>query len=146
MTAVSELCRNNLHSAEHRNSKGECKPCEDSARFARGESKVQRMKRLLSEAQQPKPGWQADALCGGADPTDWVLVDGRGKGSHAIEQQNRQRHERAKRVCVMCPVRKSCLGFALLGEVQQYGTWGAELLTVTDWEAARQARKEMAGE
>jgi hypothetical protein len=140
------LCRNQLHPLSDRNSKGECKGCEDQSRFAREESKVERMKRLLSEAKPPAPGWQARALCGGADPTDWLLLDARGTASHQIERKNRERHMRAKKVCDACPVRVSCLGFALLGEVQQFGTWGAELLTASDWEAARQARKELAGE
>ena len=141
---VTELCRNNLHPVAERNSKGGCKPCEDAARSVRVESKVGRMRRLLREAQRPEPGWQARALCGGADPTDWLLVDGSGNASAAIERRNQERHTRARAVCMDCPVRVSCLGFAL--ETSQFGTWGGEMFTASDWEAARQARKDLAGE
>jgi len=146
MTTTEELCRNNLHPAEDRNYRGECKPCEKSARQTREESRVDRLKRLLRAAVRPEPGWQVKGLCGYADPTDWSLNDDPSLSGGAIEIENRSRHERAKRICMACPVRKACLDDALLNGDMPQGTWGGELFTSTDRDPMRQARKELASE
>jgi hypothetical protein len=149
MTAAPELpllCGNNLHPVDNRNSKGECKGCEDSARFARVETRVERLKRLLSEALPPQPGWQVRALCSDADPTVWSLHDDPDMSSSDLEAINRTRHLRAKVVCLSCPVRKSCLDSQLLGKGEPQGTWGGEFFTSTDRDPLRQARKELASE
>jgi hypothetical protein len=140
------LCRNQLHSLSDRNSKGECKGCEDASRFAREESRVERLKRMLTEARVPERGWQVRALCAGADPTDWSLHDAPSMSSATLEVINRARHLRARVVCLSCPVRKSCLDSQLLGKGEPQGTWGGEFFTSTDRDPLRQARKELAGE
>lgn len=153
MTATAEvLCRNGRHALTEatRTPRGECKPCADESRFMREESKVGRMRRLFAEVREPRPGWQADAECGGKDPTPFLPVDGRGQSADEISSRNLVRHNKAKRVCAVCPVREDCGGFVLLGflrgGVKQYGTWGSEFFAESDWTAAAQVRKELAGE
>lgn len=150
MTAVSEMCRSGQHhlatvGVDHR---GGCKGCADGSRYEREETKVGRMRRLLREAKTPRPGWQVDAKCGGQDPAMWMPVDGQqGQTADVIASRNRVRHDAAKRVCGLCPVREDCLDWVLQGflhgGVKQYGTWGAEFFAEADWTAAAQARKEM---
>lgn len=146
MTTTEKLCRNNLHPVDIRNSKGECKGCEDTARFAREESRVERMKRLLREVSTPEPGWQVRALCSGADPRVWSLHDDPDMSSADLEAVNRAQHLKARTVCLSCPVRKSCLDSQLLGKGEPQGTWGGEFFTSTDRDPLRQARKELASE
>lgn len=146
MTTTEQLCRNQLHPVEDRNSKGECAPCETAARLVRGESRVERLKRLLREAQPPERNWEIRGLCGGADPTDWLVSEDPEKTSFENRLENQARHERAKAVCLRCPVRKSCLDSQLLNSYEPSGTWGAVLFTSTDRDPLRRARKELASE
>lgn len=146
MTTTEQLCGNNLHPIVDRSARGQCKSCEKSARILRAESRLERLKRLLLDATTPEYGWQVRGLCGFADPADWSLNDDPSLSGAEIERENRSRHERAKRVCVMCPVRKSCLDSVLLAGGEPQGTWGGELFTSTDRDPMRQARKELASE
>lgn len=152
MTAVNEMCRSGQHSLAEVgvDGHGACKACADEARSVRVESRVGRMRRLFAETQEPRPGWQADAKCGGEDPTNFLSVDGRGQSADVIANRNLLRHNKAKQVCSLCPVKKDCGGFVLLGflraGVKQYGTWSGEFFAEADWTAAAQAKKEMASE
>lgn len=146
MTTTEQLCRNDLHPVGDRNSKGECKACETTARMTRTESRVERLKRLLRAAEQPERNWQIRGLCWGADPTDWSPNEDPTLSGGEIERDNQVRHARAKQVCLMCPVRKSCLDSVLLASGEPQGTWGGELFTSTDRDPMRKARKELASE
>ena len=144
MTTAELTCRSGLHPTDgERDYRGGCKACSEDARLSRVESRVERMRRLLSEACAPRPGWQADAECGGKDPTVFLPVDGQGLNADQIANANLIRHLKAKRSCGMCPVRRDCLGYALLGSLPPAGTWGGEFFVAADWTAVRAARKEM---
>lgn len=144
MTTTELTCYSGLHPANaQKDSRGGCKACSDKARLARVESRVERMKSLISEAQPPRPGWQVEARCSGEDPTMFLPVDGRGQTADVIAALNLERHSQAKLMCWACPVQRDCLGFALLGEQNQYGTWGSEFFVEADWTAAKVARKEL---
>lgn len=145
MTTTERMCHKGLHPLDERNSSG-CRGCANSSRMVRDESRVERLKRLLRDAVLPIPGWQVKGLCGFADPTDWSLNDDPSLSGAQIELENNARHERAKRVCLICPVRKACLDDALLAGGMPQGTWGGELFTSTDREPMRKARKELASE
>lgn len=150
-SAVNEACRSGRHVIAEAgiDSRGGCKACSTSARLDRVESRVERIRRLVDEAREPRPGWQVQAKCGGMDPTMFLPVDGRGQSADEIANRNLIRHNAAKRVCADCPVKADCLGFVLLGflggAAKQYGTWSGEFFAEADWTAAAQVRKEMAG-
>lgn len=59
--------------------------------------------------------WRSAAICRDADPDLFFPVSGSGK---SLEQA-----ERAKAICASCPVRPSCLAFALRTG-QAHGIWG----------------------
>lgn len=152
MTAVNEMCRSGQHSLAEVgvDGRGGCKGCADTSRYVREESRVDRMRRLFASATEPRAGWQVDAECGGQNPVMFMPVDGQGLTADIIAARNLVRHDAAKRVCAECPVRQDCLGSVLLGflddKTKQYGTWGGEFFAESDWTAAAQVRKEMAGE
>ena len=67
--------------------------------------------------------WRALGLCSGADPDLWFSVG-------ALE------HKQAKTICRQCPVRMSCLEYAM-EEPVDHGIWGG----MTERERRRQRRK-----
>lgn len=64
----------------------------------------------MSEEREVRLSWQADAACRGVSPDLFFPED------EASETA-------AKAICATCPVRVSCLAFALARE-QRYGIWG----------------------
>lgn len=67
--------------------------------------------------------WRALGSCAGADPDLWFSVG-------ALE------HKQAKTICRQCPVRMSCLEYAM-EEPVDHGIWGG----MTERERRRQRRK-----
>jgi WhiB family redox-sensing transcriptional regulator len=63
-----------------------------------------------------KRDWRDDAACAGMDTELWFPVSAFPKGAEL------QRVRRAQEVCGPCPVRISCLAFAL--RTGQRGIWG----------------------
>ena len=61
---------------------------------------------------EPDEGWRDDAACAGAD-ADFFFPIG----------EDDDTSEMAKSVCVECPVREACLGYALSTN-QTEGVWG----------------------
>ena len=62
--------------------------------------------------------WQEDAAC---RTHDNMLFFGADDGESELERQSRE--AQAKAVCHSCPVRESCLEFAM-DTNQRYGIWG----------------------
>ena len=75
--------------------------------------------------------WQEDAAC---REYDNVLFFGPDPGESELEKQHREMQ--AKAVCKTCPVRESCLEFAVETN-QKYGIWGG----MTDKERASLKRR-----
>ncbi len=60
------------------------------------------------------PSWRDHAACNG-EPTQLFFP----------EPDNRQHdYDKAKSICMNCPVRDDCLDYALSGEQGLYGMWG----------------------
>ena len=59
--------------------------------------------------EQTVAGWRQDALCASVDPDAWFPEHGVGADTRVL------------RLCVECPVRRSCLANALLGH--DLGVW-----------------------
>jgi WhiB family redox-sensing transcriptional regulator len=59
--------------------------------------------------------WRGEAACKGMDTRLFFPVGRSGEAPDTVAE--------AKRVCVACPVRASCLAFALTTN-QQFGIWG----------------------
>lgn len=64
----------------------------------------------------PDPFWTIRAACRGLDPKIFMGYD------NEITPARKTREARAKAICRGCPVRESCLEFALL--TGQPGIWG----------------------
>ena len=63
--------------------------------------------------------WQARAACRGSDTSTFYHPENeRGRS-------RRRREEQAKSVCARCPVRQSCLDWALSVR-EPYGVWGGK--------------------
>jgi WhiB family redox-sensing transcriptional regulator len=71
----------------------------------------------LPPPQQEQWQWQMHARCVNYPSEVFFPEDGRGP-------RLRSREERAKRICLECPVRTKCLQHALT-ERETYGIWGA---------------------
>ena len=142
--AMNGTCRSGQHVIAEvgQDSRGGCKACSTEARYGREESRVERMRRLMAEARTPRPGWQADAECGGKDVTVFLPVDARGQSADQVANRNLVRHLEAKRSCAVCSVRLDCLGYAVLGELPPHGTWGGEFFSEPDWVAKKQVLKQ----
>lgn len=74
------------------------------------------------ERSRPEPAagyesasWRESAACSQADPELFFPIAKAGPARSEIQ--------RAKAVCASCPVRQSCLAFALATN-QEYGIWG----------------------
>jgi WhiB family transcriptional regulator, redox-sensing transcriptional regulator len=65
--------------------------------------------------QEPRTDWRGHAACRFADPELFFPVSASGP---SLDQA-----ERARAICVTCPVRRECLQFALATR-QAYGVWG----------------------
>jgi hypothetical protein len=63
-------------------------------------------------ASRIQPGWQVEAACAGSAVDDWFPTS----------ETTPDKLAATLAVCSACPVRRSCLAFALLG--QEYGIWG----------------------
>ena len=61
--------------------------------------------------------WQCSAACRGLDEAVFFSPDGE-RGA-----RRKQREDQAKQVCARCPVRQTCLRYALAAE-EPYGVWG----------------------
>jgi len=73
----------------------------------------------MSSLQQEHPGeWQSDAACVGDMAAAFYPPVGSERKSVRIN-----REQRAKAVCVSCPVRLDCLEHALAHD-ERYGIWG----------------------
>ena len=60
------------------------------------------------------PSWRDHAKCTG-EPTQLFFP----------EPDNRQHdYDKARGICMECPVRKECLDYAFTGEHGRYGMWG----------------------
>lgn len=80
---------------------------------------------LISERDErlKDQDWRALGLCAGSDPDLWFSVG-------ALQ------HKQAKTICRQCPVRTSCLEYAM-EEPVDHGIWGG----LTERERRRQRRK-----
>ncbi|WP_225826524.1 WhiB family transcriptional regulator [Streptomyces naphthomycinicus] len=76
--------------------------------------------------------WQAEAACRGMDSS--VFFSPAGERGNA----RRRREEAAQEICLHCPVRVPCAGFAAASE-QRYGVWGGR--TETDRRTAAALRR-----
>lgn len=65
---------------------------------------------------QDNTDWMADAACAGKDISpDLFFAEGRGQSTHV--------YKAAKTLCCGCPVRQTCLDYALRHSIQ-HGVWG----------------------
>ncbi len=64
---------------------------------------------MITDIEQP-PAWMADGICAQTDPD-------------AFFPENGGSSKPAKRICMRCPVRVTCLTYSLDTE-QAYGVWG----------------------
>jgi WhiB family redox-sensing transcriptional regulator len=97
----------------------------------------QRAARRRQELPRPSWGWQDSAACRGMD---LVLFFGP-EGERQPEREIRERD--ARNVCMGCPVRTSCLDYAV-SRPEQYGTWGALNEEARSAERRRRMRRENA--
>lgn len=87
---------------------------------------------LFDEMTEPDGAWQDRALCAQSDGDAWFPEKG-------------ERNTIARRVCAACPVRPSCLDYAMelergMGRETRHGIW-AGLTPDERWNADRSARR-----
>lgn len=63
--------------------------------------------------------WKKRGKCFNTDSTIFFVI----RAECANEEEYKKRVERAKAICVDCPVQKECRDY---GETQDYGIWGGE--------------------
>jgi WhiB family redox-sensing transcriptional regulator len=71
--------------------------------------------RSCQQAAQPRFNWRLSAACRDLDPDLFFPIGTAGPAVIQVAE--------AKQVCVTCPVRQSCLDWALR-HYQDYGIWG----------------------
>lgn len=144
------LCRKGLHSLVPDNlvarpsGPAECRGCQQDRRGERSARVKDRMRQLLAGfAYLPASGWEKRSRCANAEPELFELADSTNEThSRSVAAINADRHAEAREYCEAgCRVVAQCLGYALM--TGKTGTWGGELLTPSDWEAARAVRREM---
>jgi WhiB family redox-sensing transcriptional regulator len=86
----------------------------------------------VAMAPRPSWAWQDAAACRGKD----ILLFFGPDGERQPEREIRER--KAKAVCVGCPVRIECLGYAI-SRPEKYGTWGG----LNEEERASERRRRM---